>query len=399
MKWIILLFFSQSLWSQTFKTGELLKLGEERAPIIRSQIYAVETSESLVKQSKLLANPIVTFQGGAIKSATQGGSVADLSINQPIPWLGKRAARIKSQEFLLSLTELDQTEIKLSVLHRIYLLAAEIAASQEVEKHYEERKYRFSLINKFLSTHIQASPKQSVDKDLIEAQIRIIEKNMITLIARREAYLYELEILTGTQVKTVEYSWRDDLPLPLKGYFLDAFETSPKTRRLAVIKNLSENRIEEARLEARPDILVGVNYRQENIAPVNHFYHGQVSVVIPIIDRGQHSVSAAEANFKRTEALNTVERNQFLAAIHSQFASLVSSHKNTQIFPVKNIKMMDKKFEKAEIAFRKGQIDALTFLQSDTQVHENIDQVFLTRLEYLNSLSQLNLMVGKGPEL
>ena len=399
MKWIIFLFFSQSLWSQTFTAQELLKLGEERAPHIKSQIYAVESSESMVKQSRLLANPIVTFQGGAIKSATQGGSVADLSINQPIPWLGKRAARIKSQEFLLSLSELDQEETKLSILHRIHLLVAEVAASQEVEKHYTERQHRFSLINKFLQTHIQASPKQSVDQDLIEAQIRIIERNMITLMARREALLWELEILTGSKVKAVEFSWKDDLPVPLKGHFLDAFESSPKTKRLKVMKNLSENRIEEARLEARPDILVGVNYRQENIAPVNHFYHGQVSIVMPIIDRGQHSVNAAQANLRRTEAINEVERNQFLATIHAQFATLVSAHKNTQIFTVKNIKPMDKKFEKAEVAFRKGQIDALTFLQSDTQVHENIDQVFMTRLEYLNSLSQLNIMVGKAPEL
>lgn len=399
MKWIIFLFFSQSLFAQKFSTQELLKLGEKHASLIKSQLYTVEGFESGVKQAKLLANPILTFQGGSIKTGTQSGAVADISLNQPIPWLGKRSARIKSQEFLLSLAELDKEETRLSVLHRIHLLSLQLAATQEIEKHYTERKERFSLIQRFLNTRPFASPKAAIEKDLIETQIRIIEKNMMVLISEKAGLLWELEMLTGAKIGEVTYEWKDNLVLPNKGYFLDRFERSPTARRLKINENLFENKIEEARLEARPDILVGVNYRQENVAPVNHFYHGQVSVVIPILDYGQHAVGAARANLRRTEALNEVEKNRAYALIHSQFATLMASHKGTQIFPYKKVHEMENKFLKADSAFRKGQIDALTFLQSDTQVHESIDQIFMTRVEYHQSLSALNLLIGAAPEL
>ncbi len=40
----------------------------------------------------------------------------------------------------------------------------------------------------------------------------------------------------------------------------------------------------------------------------------------------------------------------------------------------------------------------MTFLQSDTQVHENIDLIYTTRLEYLNSLSGPELQVSHPME-
>jgi outer membrane protein TolC len=327
------------------------------------------------------------------------GSVTDLTLSQPIPWPGKRKVRVETQEFIQKISELSKSQAELEVLHRVFLLSSELAAFQELESHFYERQRRFSLIEQSLRSRPQASPKQKVERDLIESQIKLLEKGMIDFLARKEALKWELRILTNTNFEEVVFPWENLPQALLKDKYLESIDLGPFEKRLRLEEKVAQNKIEEARLQARPDIMVGVNYRQESVAPVNHFYHGQVSVVIPIIDRGQHSVEEARAQEMRVKAINKVHRDNVEALLHQQYALYESRKKSLEIFPLKDLNRIESKFFVAEDSFRKGFIDALTFLQIDSQVHENIDQIFLSRVEYVSALSELNLLIGKGPEI
>jgi outer membrane protein TolC len=144
--------------------------------------------------------------------------------------------------------------------------------------------------------------------------------------------------------------------------------------------------------------MVGVNYRQENVSPVNHFYAGQVAVVLPILDRGQHSVGTARANLKRDEANLKLTSMEVESDFTYAWENLKASKRGVELYPVSLIKESHNRFEKALDAFKKGQIDVMTFLQSDTQISENINQVYLSRLEYLESLSAIEQLIGHSME-
>lgn len=399
MKILFLLIFPLFSLAQTVSVQELVQKAENYSPQIKGQNFNINAAESLFKQSRLISNPIFTFQGGSLKAATLAGSVTDFTLSQPVPWPGRRKARMRAQEFLVRMSELSAEEAKLQVSHRIFVISAELAALQELQGHYAERKRRFGLIQKSLRSRPQVSPKQKVDRNLIESQINIMEKIMIDLLARKESLAWELRILTNSQFDRISFPWKS-LPRVLdKNNYLQSLEQSPRFKKLKIEKKLAENNIEQARLEARPDILFGVNYRQENVAPVNHFYHGQVAIVIPIIDRGQHSVAAAKAEKRRTEAFHNLEKDHTYAFVHQYFADFEASKKLVEVFQLKDLSSFEKKFFDAEESFRKGFIDALTFLQIDAQVHENIDQIYLSRVTYVSSISNLNLLVGKKPEI
>ena len=374
-------------------------MAEDYSPQILGESYGLKMSEAQLRQSRIFSNPVFTLQTGSVKSSTQSGAVADLSVNQPLPWPGKRGARVLAQKFILKLSELSLEEARLEVSHRVYVLSSELAALQELQGHYAERKRRFGLIEKSLKSRPLASPKQKADRDLIESQINLMEKGMIDLVARKESLLWELRTLTNGTFDKVLFPW-DSLPAALnKDQFLTLIDSSPNGKRMKIQRDLSENKIEQARLEARPDFMVGVNYRQENIAPVNHFYHGQVSVVIPIIDYGQYSVEGARAEKMRTNANHYIERNHMTSLIHQYFAEYEASMKSLEVFKLKNLRQVENKFYDAEKSFRKGFIDALTFLQVDSQVHENIDNIYLSRVEYVIASSKLNLLVGREPQI
>ncbi|WP_408095712.1 TolC family protein [Peredibacter sp. HCB2-198] len=419
MKFFILLLLSVNFLSaKTVNPRELSELAQERAPLVKIFLEQESMGQNQLKQSRVLANPILTYQGGRLKSGTQSGQVTDLTFMQPVPWPGKRSALIKSHEFLSRISQMDVAEARLSLGHRVYILAYELASEIEIEKHNKERKERFSLIAKYLSSRPLASPKQQLDKDIIESQIRLVEKLMNQVTARKNGLREELRLLTGLDSLDITVDW-EKLPAPHpRDYYASNIGDGWRIKKLDQSVKLSENRIEEARLQARPDIMVGVNYRQENVAPVNHFYHGQVAVVIPIVDRGQHSVQTARAQLRRDEAsmkLAVQETNTELASraqlrrdeasmklavqetnteLAYSYESLLAAKNGLSLFPMTLKHKSELRFQKAEDAFRKGQIDVMTFLQSDTQVHENIDLIYTSRLEYLTAVSRLEQLVG-----
>lgn len=395
MKWFIFLLFSvNSLFAKTVAPQELSLLAQERAPLIKMFLEQENVQKGELNQSRILANPVLTYQGGRLKSGTRSGQVTDLTLMQPIPWPGKRSASIKSQEFLSRIAQMDVNEAKLLLSHRVYLLAYELASEVEIEKHNKERKERFSLIAKYLSTRPLASPKQILEKDIIESQIRLLEKLMNQVTARKNGIRDELRLLTGLKELELNVDW-ERLPVShQKEFYSNNLNEGWRLKKLNHNLLLSENRIEEARLEARPDIMVGVNYRKENIAPVNHFYHGQVAVVIPIVDRGQHSVQTAKAQVRKDEASIKLAMQENNAELGYSYEALEAAKNGLQLFPLSLKAKSEKRFKQAEEAFRKGQIDVMTFLQSDTQVHENIDLIYTSRVEYLSSLSRLEQLVG-----
>lgn len=396
---LIIIFVFVSFSQALAKTPtELVQLVQERAPLIKVFAEQQIASEASIKKSRTLGNPVLSFQGGELRTAGQRGGIVDFTLMQPLPWPGKRTTAIQEQEFLSKISRLSLEEIKIELAHRVYLLAYELALVTEIEAHNKERRDRFNLISRYLTSRPMVSPKVALEKDLILSQLRVVEKTMNQATARKRGLEKELQILSGLESVSVNVDWAKLPSSHDKARYLSEYSQSYAFRKMQEEKKISENKIEAARLEARPDIMVGVNYRQENVAPVNHFYHGQVSVVIPIVDRGQHSEQQARAELRKTEAEIQLLDQETRMELEYLMQDLELAKRNLEIFPLSLRDQSELRFRKAEEAFRKGQIDVMTFLQSDTQVHENVHLVYDSRLEYLTTLSRLERKVGHQME-
>lgn len=395
---MILFFISFASNSFSITPLELARLAEERAPLIRMGQEKKAVAQGQVSQSKLLPNPIFTVQSGSLKSGTANGSVIDLTINQPIPWPGKRDAIINSARIMENLTTFDLEESKLRIHHSVTLMALELAVMHELEKHNAERRHRFSLMARYLSSRPLASPKQKVEKDLIETQMNLVQSQMYDLETRIESFRNQLQMLTDVEKINVNMNWALSPP-PGKDSFISKVQNNIEVRRSQKNVEFAQNQIEEAKYYAKPDLLVGVNYRRENVAPVNNFYHANFSIVIPILDRGQHSVETARANARRENAMKDVTLLESNLNLNKSYQNLVSAYNSTQLFKISSISVAENRFKDAEKAFMRGQIDTATFLQTDTQIHETIDTAFVSILKYYSSLSEINLLIGEKLEI
>jgi outer membrane protein TolC len=396
---LFILFCSLEAHSASLTVSELASLAVERAPLIRMQFEGASAAKSQIHQSKMLSNPQLSIQSGSLHSGDQSGGVIDVTINQPMPWPGKKFAEVNSSKILEKIAEVDLDESRLLVNHSISLLGIEFAVLDELEKHNQERKHRFSIIHQFLISRPMASPRQRVEKNLIETQIKLVESQMFDLETKKKSLKDQLSQFSGVAEPEVTVNW-NRVPAPRsKELFVAELENGPRHLRATKMVELAKNKIEQAKFLAKPDVLLGLNYRQENVFPANHFYHANLAVVIPIMDQGKYSVEIASANARREEASRQLVQMNSLAELNQLYQALLSAYKSTELFRVSDLKRNDQQFREAEDAFKKGRIDVTTFLQTDMQIHDSIDLAFLSFIKYYTALSKMSLLAGKKLEI
>jgi outer membrane protein TolC len=400
MNWILFLILPYMALAREHSLPSLVEAALKHAPQLRSYAEQTNISEARLAQARLIANPIATIQTGSMRMGAEAAGASELTLAQPFPWPGRRETLINARKFRLDLSKVDKTEGHLLVAHQTILLATQYVLYTEIEKHHQERRNRFTLIQKFLATRPLASPKQQVEKNLIEAQIKFMESSMHNISSAKKQVFEELRVLTAIAGEDhISLKW-DKLPaLREQNYYLQAWEHGPGYLRLSLQRSLAQNQIEQARFEARPDIVAGVNYRNERIAPGTQFYHAQLSMVIPIIDYGQHSEQVARANFRRVEALDDLHKKNIQAQILQLYTQLEFLTNTIKLFPESYLKQLEHQFISADEAFRKGQIDVMTFLQTDTLMHEMVDKYYSSRADYLSRMSQLEVLLGRKLEL
>lgn len=401
--YLIFSFFSLSVFAstQTLSLKEIIEKTRERAPLIRSRMAEVEAMEARTKQSSLLSNPSFMLQTGAIKSGTMGGSVVDLTIMQPLPFPGKRSALQDLSRATAKLSKLEGEEEILAMEHHAVQMGIRLAVLDELFLHTKERRRNFDLVRKSLMSTPAASPVQKVERALIENQLRILERGIALMESERRTLNSELNTWIGVEGEiSVPVKWGYVSQLDTLSYWKEqAQKNNPRLKQHTARMEMGEARLKTAELSRYPDFQIGVNYRKEAMQPSNNFYHAQIGITIPIFDRGQHQRSAAKAELHVEEARLSVQERILLSQLTETWEMANTHRKLLKTFNLDLIKESEKQFHAAESEFRKGRIDATTFLSTDAQIHESVDAAFQTTLDAMVASNRLRELAGLTPEI
>lgn len=397
MKIFILIFFSLPLYAGTLP--ELIQLTQERAhyiELIRQESHAYDAQ---VRQAGTLANPNVLLQLGQIESGGPRGDVIDITLTQPLPWFGKRQALIEKQESLKKLGLLEGKQSELGLEHYVLRLALRIAALKELTGHAMERRRRFELLRQSLIARPQLSPIQRVEQGLIENQLRVLERGIVMLESEHRTLSRTLTHWLGREFE-LELDWsRPPVIGKLEDWEQKLIAESPEYKRRQFNQESLQAELKSAELQSYPDWQFGVNYRQEQLAPQNNFYHAVVGLTLPLFDRGQHHEQRLRAEMKVNEARFSLTQLRLKEQLVSAFERAQSQIRLMKTFNMELINKSERQFKEAENEFRKGRIDAPTFLATDNQIHESIDTAFQTTIDAIEAHNQLRLIVGLSPEI
>lgn len=391
---VLLLFFSLAAQASTY--DEVRKLALARSASLKAQELEANALKSESRLSGKWQNPQLMGQIGNFKSGTTQGSTIEVSLTQPIPLSDKYSLRRELAEYALKVQESQNAYFTNWVEHQAVLAAWRVAANRELYKHGVERAQRIALIQKFLQTQPRVSIRQKVELAIISSAVLHLEKVQDQKKHELNVAEGELEFWTGTKFGNDKLKF--DIP-DKKNILLPGPGIPSKDPEVVIAeKQLHASNIdaELARKERRPDLFLGAGYREENVSPVNKFTYGIIGLNIPIWDTGSHRAEAANARKMRAEKYYE-EAQRKVDIKHQKQLEQVSFHLNqVRRFPPSLLKVQEQAISQAQVGFKQGILDVNTFLQAETQTHEVMDHIYLSWMDYLESISTLQLMRGES---
>jgi hypothetical protein len=389
----VLMIFSHNGFSMGI--DEISSIAIERSSSLNAQEMEARALQSDATLKGRWQNPQLMGQFGSLKSGNIRGSTVEVSFTQPIPLSDKFSLR-KEITLMAMENQKKQTDFfKQWVSHQAILATWKVYVSNELLKHGTERTKRLGLVKKYLETRPKVTIKQRVELSIITSMLYQLEKMQDMKKHDYEISKSDLEFWLGKSLTESEISFA----LPEQYHFIDDDKLdTTKDIELAQAKNIvkiAQMDHELATKERRPDLFLGGGYRVENVTPENHFSYAIIGLNIPLWDTGSSRLEAARARETRDQK-NLEETEKKLVLKQQKQIELVKlSIEQLKRFPKKFIHQNEQAIKEAEVGFRQGLLDVNTFLLAETQSHEVIDQVFLSWLSYLESLSSLQLMKGE----
>lgn len=390
---VLILYSGFTAHASTF--DEIKKLAVARSAGLKAQELEAKALASESKLKGKWQNPQLMGQVGNLKSGSTQGSTVEVSLTQPIPLSDKYSLKRELAEYALKAQESQKLYFTNWVEHQAVIAAWRVAANKELYLHGVERAQRIALIQKFLQTQPRVSIRQKVELAIISSAVLQLEKMQDQKKHDLELAEGELEFWTGQKMKSADLKFE----MPSEKKILMPGQGSPlMDPEIVVAENQfksSQVDAELARKERRPDLFLGAGYREESVSPVNKFSYGIIGLNIPIWDTGSHRAEAANARKMRDEKYYE-EAQRKVNIKHQKQLEKVSFHLNqVRRFPPSLLKVQEQAIREAQVGFKQGILDVNTFLQAETQTHEVMDHIYLSWMDYLESLSSLQLMRGE----
>jgi hypothetical protein len=394
MSFIIYLFLAATIpfssWALTL--SDVRDLAVQNSSALKSKELE---SMALASEKNLRGkwqNPQLMGQVGSLKTAGQVGSTIEFSLVQAVPLSDKFGLRRELAELALQSYEKEKKYFTQWVEHEALLASWRLLVARELYMHGIERAERIKLIQKYLSTHPRVSIRQKVEQSIIGSLVLQLQKMQ----DQKKHDLFqaekELSYWIGRQIKADEIAFQfpDE-----KKVFIPVEDKTIEDIELILAKNqldISKIDAEIAKKERRPDLFLGAGYRVENVIPQNQFSYGVIGLNIPIWDTGALRGEATRARVKRDEKI--LEESQKKVTLKHQKQVEMVQYFLSQVrrFPNRLLNEQEQSIHQAEIGFKQGLIDVNTFLLSETQTHDVIDQIYLSWMGYLENLSTLQLM-------
>lgn len=374
---------------------EISQLAINYSSLVSASELSQRAIEYDAKVKKIWQNPQFMSQVGGLKTGTMSGTTVEVTLTQPIPLNQKYSLRGDLATKLSEINELDVKNKKNWVSHQALLSAWRVKVFSALNKHISERKERMRLAKLYVSKRPKVTAKHVVEAQIINNQIRILENSLLMNVVEIETAQTELEYWTGVRIAPEEL----EFSFPNQSELITVIEnkTGEDLETRLARKNLEAATIDSniSKKEKLPDLIIGAGYRLEDMSPANHFTYGVVGITIPVWDTGENRVQAANARIKREEKI-LEEKQKAVGMKMTNYQNMINYfNKLFASFFFEDINNQEKTLLVAENGFKQGVVDINTFLQTEVQTHEIIDQIYLNWMKYLETISQYNLTVGE----
>lgn len=384
-----------------YSLDRVLELAVERSPLMANAKGAVRQSQGQEMAAAAYPNPNVTGIAGrgAIRDPSTGATATErtFTIEQPIEWLGKRAARKDAAAAGMGGATAALDDTRLALIAEVKIAFYSLLLAQRDLELATHTVARVTEVQRTVKARVAAGEATSFDtlKATVEVQKaqKELSRSQNTIVAART----KLNTLTdGGLGKRFEIQGDFLHPvgnLDAEPLVAQAIERHPALRRLDKLAEQAEHAVRLERASRIPTMSVIGSYHRE--AGDESLVAG-LSLPLPLWYRRQGEIETALGTQYRAEADRRRTRNELEQAITQAVQDARTAQEQLQVFETGLLKQAEQTLAVARTSFREGAASLLDVLDAQRVYRQTLLEYAQVQADLSIALVRLERSLG-GP--
>lgn len=388
--------------ARIFKLHDVIELALHRNPTLAAAEGAVEQSQGQRVAAGAYLNPSITGSAGpgAIRDPSTGVSITErtITVEQPLEWPGKRAARQRAADAGLAgaLAGMEETQVmvKADVKKAFFQL---LFAQHDAQLARESVKTVEDLV-KLVSARV--STREAAKFELIKATVEL-QKSKKDLARADNTLLVARANLNKVTGKALgdHFSIQGEFEAVKPAFDLrilteQALDRHPALRRQEKAVEQAEARIEQERASRIPNVAVfGVYHRETGDESAT----AGLRLPLPIWYRQQGEIGAAMGAHRQAQAERDRLQQELEQTITQHFQEMRTAQEQMQVFEQGLLFQAKEALDIAQFSFRHGAASLLEVIDAQRIYRQTLLEYTQARADHSISLARLERAAGGLP--
>jgi cobalt-zinc-cadmium efflux system outer membrane protein len=394
--------YATELSSPEYTLNQVTQLALQHNPVMSGAEAVLEQSQGQRVTAGAYLNPTITGSAGrgSIRDPSTGVSITErtITVEQPLEWLGKRAARQRAADAGLAGALAGMDEAKVVLMAEVKAAFFQLLFAQQDAQLARENLKTVEDLVKLVSARV--STREAPKFELVKATVEL-QKSKKDLARADNALLVaraKLNTVTGKALGERFAIQGEFEPvrsgLDLRVLMDQALDRQPALRRQQNMVEQAEFTIEQERASRMPNVAVIGQYHRE--AGDESLMAG-LSVPLPIWYRRQGEIGTAMGTHRRAQAERDRLQQELEQAITQHFQEVRTTQAQMQVFEQGLLFQAKEAFDIAQFSFRHGAASLLEVIDAQRVYRQTLLEYAQARADHSIALARLERAVGGLP--
>ena len=394
--------YATEVSSPEYTLNQVAQLALQHNPVMSGAEAVLEQSQGQRVTAGAYLNPTITGSAGrgSIRDPSTGVSITErtITVEQPLEWFGKRAARQRAADAGLAgaLAGMDETKVVLMAEVKAAFFQL-LFAQQDAQLARENLKTVEDLV-KLVNARVgmREAPKFESVKATVELQKSkkdLARADNALLVARAKLNTVTGKALGERFAIQGEFEpVRSGLELPV---LMDqALDRQPALRRQQNMVEQAEFTLEQERASRMPNVAVIGQYHRE---AGDESVTAGLSVPLPLWYRRQGEIGTAMGTHRRAQAERDRMQQELEQTITQHFQEVRTTQAQMQVFEQGLLFQAKEAFDIAQFSFRHGATSLLEVIDAQRVYRQTLLEYAQARADHSIAMARLERAVGGLP--
>jgi cobalt-zinc-cadmium efflux system outer membrane protein len=390
------------LSSAGYTLNQVVQLALQHNPVMSGAEAVLEQSQGQRVTAGAYLNPTITGSAGrgSIRDPRTGVSITErtITVEQPLEWLGKRAARQRAADAGLAGALAGMEEAKVVLMAEVKAAFFQLLFAQQDAQLARENLKTIEDLVKLVNARV--STREAPKFELVKATVEL-QKSKQDLARADNGLLVARAKLNTVTGKALEERFaiqgefeavRFGLALPV---LIDqALDRQPALRRQQKVVEQAEFTIEQERASRMPNMAVIGQYHRE---AGDESVTAGLSVPLPIWYRRQGEIGTAMGTHRRAQAERDRFQQELEQTITQHFQEVRTTQAQMQVFEQGLLFQAKEAFDIAQFSFRHGAASLLEVIDAQRVYRQTLLEYAQARADHSIAMARLERAVGGLP--